>query len=168
MRKVCSIILLIVVAALIGCRSSQPELTDEQKQLADDLKDVTKEYLADKVGIVGFGGKVYCAHKVLDVEMSGEIVNEYVYAVCQEYYPRNGELQQGTGTGMPVALLIKKQDTTYQVISHRIPGDGARYASDVERIFPKRIHDAIFYSVHEENFWQAEVEREAKEHDGIR
>ena len=69
MRKVCSIILLIVVAALIGCRSSQPELTDEQKQLADDLKDVTKEYLADKVGIVGFGGKVYCAHKVLDVEM---------------------------------------------------------------------------------------------------
>ncbi len=167
MRRVCWIILLVVVAAVIGCRSSQPELTDEQKQLADVLKDVTKKYLVANIGIVGFGGKVFCAHKVLDVEVSGEMVNEYVWALCQEYLPRNGKVQQGTGTGMPVALLIKRQGSTYQVVSHRNPGEGSLYASDVERIFPKKIHEAILYSIHVDNFWQAEVEREAREHYGL-
>jgi len=113
-----------------------------------------------------FGGKVFCAHKVLDVEEKGDAVNEYVYTIYQEYNSRNEVLREGTGTGVPVVLQIEKRDREYQVISHRIPGDSPRYPDDVERMFPKKTHNEIFYGRRDNLL--AEVQKEAREFYGIK
>jgi hypothetical protein len=130
----------LMVLAVVRCgwgkdKLASQQLSSQQTQLAGELKDVTKNYLVEKLGETGFGGRSFCADKVLDVQQKGEDINEYVYAACQEYYLKGGELTKGTGLALPVALVIRKEGAGYKVISHQTPGDGARFSSDVERIF---------------------------------
>ncbi|HEV7472515.1 MAG TPA: hypothetical protein VGN90_00605 [Pyrinomonadaceae bacterium] len=156
---------LVLAVAQCGSGMGKPasqSLSPEQQQLAAQMKDVTKKYLVEKLGGTGFGGKAFCAYKVLDIEQTGADVNEYVYAVCQEYYDKNGVLTKGTGSGLPVALLLHKQADGYQVVSHRVPGDGSRYSRDVEQIFPKRTHAEIFAAGSDYTSWKEEVESEAR------
>jgi hypothetical protein len=142
------------------------QLSSQQIQLAAELKDITKNDLVEKFGETGFGGRSFCAYKVLDVEQKGEDINEYVYAACQEYYLKGGELTKGTGSALPVALLIRKEGLGYRVISHQTPGDGARFSGDIERIFPKKTHDEIYSAGLNYKSWQGEVESEAKRYFG--
>lgn len=160
-----------MVFAIVECgwgRGKPPSqgLDSRQLRLAADLKDETKKYLVETFGTTGFGGKSFCAFKVLDIEQQNEDVNEYVYTVCQEYYLTNGNLTKGTGSGLPVALLLKKDGANYKVISHQVPGDGAQFSRDVDRIFPKRTREEIYSAGLNYKSWQAEVESEAKRHFG--
>lgn len=152
---------------LVNCRPGQAgvaseQLDQQQRQLATELKDVTKNYLVQQFGETGFGGKSFCAFKLLDIEQKGDDVNEYVYTVCQEYYLKNDELKQGTGSGLPVALQLRKEGASYKVISHKAPGDGARYSRDIEEFFPKKTHAEIFAAGSDYKSWKEEVENEAR------
>src|SRR5438876_11088059 len=86
---------------LMSCHAQQLSsemLTAHQRELAAQLKNVTKDYLVTKIGMSALGGKVFCEYKVLDLEENGENINEYVYTICQEYYLKgNGQLEKGTG-----------------------------------------------------------------------
>jgi hypothetical protein len=156
----------ISLAAMTGCRKSRPELTAEQKRVAEATEEVVDTYLAANVGMSGSGGKVFCAHEVLDVESRGERVSEYVFAICQEYTVRNESLREGTGVGIPAALEMERRGQAYQVIAHQVPGDSPRYAGDVERIFPEKTHDEIFYG-DRKGLIEA-LEKKAKANYGIR
>ncbi|HEX8706816.1 MAG TPA: hypothetical protein VF723_01025 [Pyrinomonadaceae bacterium] len=136
--------LLALLALLVGCGGNYYQLTAEQKILAARLKAISGEYLVRKIAHASFGGNVFCAFKVLDIEERGDQVNEYLYAVCQEYSLRDGRLKEGEGLAMPVALSFRKEAGTYRVVEHRTAGDGSRYASDIKRIFPARTHAEIF------------------------
>jgi hypothetical protein len=158
--------LAISLAAAAGCRNSRPELTGEQRQIAEASEAAVDGYLASNVGTASFGGKVFCAHEVLDVESKGERVNEYVFAVCQEYGVSDGSLREGTGVGIPVAVEMERRGRAFQVVAHQVPGDSPRYAGDVKRIFPEKTHDEIFYG-DRKSLIEA-VERKAKTSYGIR
>jgi len=134
----------LIIYLFVGCSNSY-ELTAEQKQLANTLKDTTQKYLVDDFGKSSFGGKAFCAYKVLDIEAKdgGKYINEYLWAVCQEYYLTNDRLETGTGISLPIALFIQL-DGTYKVNSHKVPRDGSMFSYDVENIFPKRTHNEIF------------------------
>jgi hypothetical protein len=156
----------VLLLMMAGCRKSRPELTAEQAQIAGISEAAIDSYLAANVGVSGFGGKVFCAHEVLDVESRGERVKEYVFAVCQEYSVRGGSLSEGTGVGIPVALEMERRGQAYQVVAHQAPGDSPRYAGDVRRIFPERTQDEIFYGDREGLIEAAE--KKAKTSYGIR
>lgn len=160
-----------ILLGMIQCderhgKSSSQQLSSREIQLAAELKDVTKNYLVEKFGETGFGGKAFCAYKVLEIEQKGEDINEYVYAVCQEYYDKDGELRKGTGSGLPVALILRKEGEAYKVVTHKVPGDGNRYSRDVEQIFPKRTHEEIFSAGSDYTSWKGEVEAEARKYYG--
>lgn len=160
-----------IVLAVIQCgwgksKMASQQLNGNQVQLAAELKDVTKNYLVEKLGETGFGGRPFCAYKVMDIERNGDDINEYVYAGCQEYYLKDGQLTKGTGLSLPVALLVRKQGSGYAVISHRIPGDGAQFSRDVEKIFPKRTHEEIYSAGLNYQAWQVEAEAAAKQYFG--
>lgn len=133
-----------------------------QQKLATELQKVTKDYLVEKVGVAGFGGKVFCAYKVLDME-GGDEVKEYVYTLCEEYYQSGGELKKGTGLKLPVVLHIRKQGGAYTVLSHEAPRD-AGYKREIERLFPQKTHDEIFSLESGGGKLQEEVEAEARDH----
>lgn len=135
----------IALIGLLACHSSQTSLTQNQKQMSDDLKVVIDEHLTANIVKPSFGGRVFCAHKTLAIEEDGGGVNEYVFAVCQEYKRSNGTLNQGTGTAVPVALRVKNLDGTVPVITHKVPRDSPMYERDIERMFPAQTHDEIFY-----------------------
>lgn len=135
---------LMTISSLTGCKGHY-ELTDQQKQLADTLKGVTQNYLVENFGGSAFGGKPFCAYKVLDVEVNDEntLIKEYLFVTCQEYHLNNGGLEKGSGTSFPVALSIQR-DSQYKITSHQIPRDGSMNSSDIENIFPKRTHEEIY------------------------
>lgn len=60
-------------------------MNDKQKELAQSLTGVTDDYLTENIGKTGFGGKTFCTYKTLDIEETKQGVNEYLFAVCQEY-----------------------------------------------------------------------------------
>ena len=129
---------ILTACALISCKNTYFELSDGQQRLAAELKDTTNNYLVEIIARPGFGGRMFCTHKVLDIDAKDGIVNEYLYAYCQEYYPKTDGIAKGTGMGFPVALQFKKQIPGYQVVNHQKPRDGGQYSHDVERIFPVR------------------------------
>lgn len=100
-----------------------------------------KRYLEENIGIAAFGGKVFCAYDVLGEKREGIIINEYLWALCLEYYLKDENLKEGSGISLPVALAIEEQG---QIVSHRIPRDGSYYGPDIREIFPKKYHVKIF------------------------
>ena len=158
--------LLVSLLVVYACRSSQVELTNQQKQIAANLAPIVDGYLVLHIEMPGFSGKVFCSHKALDIEDKGKIVTEYVYAICQEYGSRNGNLTKGTGTGIPVVLEVERQGQTDRVVSHQLPGESPRYAEDIRRMFPEKTQDEIFYGKRDELI--EEVEQKAKTYYGIK
>lgn len=133
----------------------------------EELKKSTKNYLDRNISIVGFDGKSFCSYEVLGFKESGEIVNEYLWVLCQEFYKENSNLKRGSGVSLPVALSIERQESNYKIVRHRIPRDGNLNSRDVEEIFPKSIHDKIFpgdmnYYNKRVRTFEAETEEEAK------
>jgi hypothetical protein len=163
---VLGIVLLQIVYSSCKHGLESQHLSGEQEQLAANLMVVTKAYLIDQLGETGFGGKSFCAYKVLDLEQKDDALNEYVYVGCQEYYLKDGLRKKGTGSALPVALVLRKEGSTFKVLSHKIPGDGGQYSRDVERIFPKKTHEEIFAASSNYTSWKNEVESDAKEYFG--
>src|SRR5207253_11211992 len=116
--------------------------TVRQRELGDQLRVVTKTYLAEKIGIVGFNrGKPFCGYKLLDLEEDGNTIKEYVDAICQEYYIKDQKLETGSAIGMPVVVVIGKSSQADRVISHEEPGIGDSFMIDVKRIFPVKTQE---------------------------
>jgi hypothetical protein len=136
-----------------------------QRQLADESRKVTKDYLVTKVGVAGFGGKVFCAYKSLGVEESGDEVKEYVYALCQEYSRSGGGVNKGTGLKLPLVLHLRKQGGSYAVLNHQAPRD-AGYKREIEQLFPREMQDEIFSLESNSASLEAEAEAEARDYFG--
>src|SRR5262245_53774880 len=92
----------LTACVLISCKDTHFELSNGQQRLAAELKDTTNNYLVENIARPGFGGKMFCTHKVLDIDEKDGIVNEYLYAYCQEYYLKTDGIAEGTGMGFPV------------------------------------------------------------------
>ena len=158
------IYLITIIMLSAGCVSTQYQMNNKQKELAQSLAGLTDDYLATakNVGIIGFGGKVFCTHKTLDIEETEQGINEYLYVYCQEYYLTDGYLKMGTGRSLPVVLSLQKENQTYKAVGHKTPRDGSQSSHDVETLFPARTHkeiEAITGAL--PAFWREELEKKA-------
>jgi hypothetical protein len=94
-------------------------------------------YLVSTLGLSSHsGGKVVCAHRLLDpTTSSGRTL--YIWAICQEYYQSpDGSVTPGTGISVPVSLVVSGNLDSLQVVSHRTPRAGDFYPLDIDSIFP--------------------------------
>ena len=156
---------LVALIAAAGCEIfANDQLSPKQLQLAAEMKATLKSYLEQNISEKGFGGKAFCAYKVLGIEQNGEQIRTYIYAICQEYYLKGQDLTKGTGLALPIALLMQKDGSEYRVVSHEAPHDGDRYSTDVERIFPRNLHKRIFAEPQNNTGIMGEIETEAKQY----
>jgi hypothetical protein len=158
------IYLLIIITLFIGCAHAHCQLNNKQQELAQSLAGVTDDYLAEHIGKTGFGGKTFCTYKTLAIEETTPGVNEYLFAVCQEYYPNDGRLKKGTGIKLPVVLSLQKENQIYRVVGHKTPRDGSQYWHDIETLFPARTHEEIDALIGGPNFWREELEKKASKY----
>lgn len=69
---------------------------------SDPLEPV-QVYLAENIGEANFSGQVFCAYDLLDMEVSTENAEVYVWALCADYYLENDNLEIGTACSLPIA-----------------------------------------------------------------
>ncbi len=154
---------------LLGCKNtSQNNPTSKDLEQFSSLKSI-QDYLSANVGETVFGGKAYCAYDVIDAAAADNPQAVYLWVVCQEYYPDNQTLKQGTGSSFPLALTVQSKNDALQVISHRIPRDGALYAEDMPVIFPERTRAKIHSeSTRDHNNRVQALQNEIKQSAGLR
>jgi hypothetical protein len=107
-------------------------------------REAIKGYLAAKVGLSSFSGRLSCPFQLLGTSNENtETPGVFVWVLCQEY--RSGKtLSKGTGMSLPLALFLRKTENGYAIASHKIPGDGTNYGPDIRAIFPENTWDLIF------------------------
>jgi hypothetical protein len=109
------------------------------------LMKVVEAYMNREIADKGFGAmpKEYaaCAYEVLGRDMkSSSLLTVYLWTFCKgkfakERLPEYGSLQ-------PVALDIKIDKNSYQVLSHKVPGD-AGSPPTLKEMFPGQIQAKI-------------------------
>jgi hypothetical protein len=135
--------LMLTTLTLFGCQAT---VKNEQSDVAlgqfVSLQPIN-DYLSANLASTGFGGKPYCAYEVIDAEVSAEIEKVYLWVLCQEFYRVNQTLKQGTGSSFPLALMIKRKNNEFYVVSHLRPRDGGLYAQDMQVMFSTRFRNKI-------------------------
>src|SRR4030095_2792398 len=152
---------LLIFTFFTGCANTHYQMNDKQKELAKSLTDITDDYLTKNIGKTGFGGKTFCMYKTLDIEETNQGLSEYLFAVCQEYYLNDGDLKEGTGISLPIALFLQKENQSYKVLRHKIPRDGSQNSHDIDALFPTKTHNEIYSLRSGSNYWRDELEKKA-------
>jgi hypothetical protein len=93
-------------------------------------------YLVKNIGIISYGGQVFCSYEVLDTKQENINIDVYVWVLCEEYYLDDNALKMGTGSSLPVALHLQKVDSEYRLLSYEVPKDGTEYGPSIKNIFP--------------------------------
>lgn len=125
------ILYLLISLTLLGCQ--KVEITKNEKLiLLEDLK--------SKLIQPAFGGKIYG-----DLTILKKTANEiYVWTILQEYYFINNKYEEGTGISVPVKINIKNWPIKSENIeSVQKPRDGSLYSEDINKLFPKELHEEI-------------------------
>jgi hypothetical protein len=137
-NQIKSALILLPIFVCIGCQRERGINQDGADLGRFASLPIIKDYLNQKVADKGFGGKAYCAYEVLDAEKSGTNEKLYLWAVCQEYYRKNQQLETGTGGSFPVALTIWTENEKVKILSHQKPRDGSYYTPDLATMFSKK------------------------------
>ena len=137
-----------IVCLVTSCQTPREAVPPVDPALGKSIPN----YLAEEIGIAGFGGEIFCAIEYLDPPQSddGEI---YLWALCLEFYREEGRLLEGSGISLPVALETQSVGGQFNIVSHRVPGDGSRYGPDVREIFPRGTWEQILPKTDEELNW---------------
>ncbi|MCA9959883.1 MAG: hypothetical protein KC443_12655 [Anaerolineales bacterium] len=129
---------------LVGCQDIQTKSNPQENQTTNIIQaEQIESYLTANIGETAFGGNVFCAHVVLANEQQENVNTLYLWALCQEMYQNGQQLEIGTGVSLPVAIILEKQESSWQIMEHEIPRDGEGFAEDIKRIFPQSIWSEI-------------------------
>lgn len=101
--------------------------------------EIVQKHLDEELMLPSFGGKVFSSFEVLKI--TGDEI--FLWAYLQEYYQSDNKVELGSGWSVPVALLVDDTGESLVVWSHKIPGDGSKYSSDIKTIFPEDIQQEI-------------------------
>jgi hypothetical protein len=103
-----------------------------------------RQYLESHLESPNTGGKMFCAYELYGSEMKKNSKHLFLWAVCAEYYVKDGVLRYGAAVSVPV-VLIAEQTTGGEVIkAHKKPVDGEGYGASIREIFPQKYHVTIF------------------------
>lgn len=160
-----------MVALMVGCQNTPTANNPQENQIDPPLQgEEIKTYLANQLGEVAFGGKVFCAYEVLATEQKEKETALYLWVLCQEFYQDDQQLKLGTGMSLPVAVFLEHKEDHWQISEHKIPQDGLAYGEDIKTIFPESIWPKITPGTDEEineynhriNILETETEEAAK------
>lgn len=124
-------LLLVLIAGYQGVRYS---ILSAKVSISHNDKKAIENYLNKELSKPSFGGKNFSAFEVLGKDkVSGDI---YIWAIIQEYYKENNNIEQGTGILVPLVLEVTQKEGSLKIINHKYPRDGSYYVDDIKNIFP--------------------------------
>ena len=122
------------IIALLMIASCQREV----QGIPSDSGDVIDKYLVGRIGATSEAGAVFCDFEPLaPMIQRGSSYDVYLWALCQEYFIRDGGLQEGTGSSLPIALTLEQRGSGCVVKQGRIPGEVAQSQELVREYFPE-------------------------------
>ena len=128
---------LVILVFIFGCVKNEINISNEVLSNHLKMQNSINDSLLAKKGIRGFGGKVFCSHRLL-----GGNENElFITFVCQEYYEKNTD-SLIEGSGIYSSGVIKYDDLL--ILDIETPRDGGIYSADIQQLFPNKIADKIF------------------------
>ncbi len=163
MRTKSAISFLLLASVLVAaCKTETERSNCANIQIDPHLTAVTEKYLIEHIGEANFGGKVFCAQLVLEIEKSGDrVVKEYLYVSCQEYSIVAGVPKEGTGSQVPVVLSVEQKGGIDAITNHKVPRDGSENAHHIEGLFPPEVRKCI-YSLETSNSLLSDTAGQAK------
>lgn len=99
----------------------------------------TIAYLESHTVQPSFGGKVFCEYSLLGTDDTSK---EYVSALCQEQYVKNGAIEAGTGYATSAVLTYQMMNGQKTYTNIAMPTD-ANFVADVKRLFPANIQKVL-------------------------
>ncbi len=119
----------ILLLFLVGCSNNKQNESESKLYANEGLLEEINNYLIKNEGISGYGGEVFCDHKLI-----GRKENKYyIIFYCQEYYLLDTtEILKGTGLKSPAVILYKDNE----IKGLGKPRDGAAFSVDIDSLFP--------------------------------
>lgn len=103
-----------------------------------------EQYLEKECGKKSIDGDVFVAYEVIGSNKKDNVIELYVWLLCEEYKKMHSRPELGTAINVPVAVYIKKNDYGYKIIGHKIPDPKGNYEKDIKEIFPEAVQNKIF------------------------
>jgi hypothetical protein len=104
-------------------------------------------YLENKSGegsrMTPDGWTWYCGVRYLGNSAIAPHFDAYIWEACEEFRAMRGKLATQTAWSVPAVVSFARIEGRYRPIGERQPGDGNRYGSDIDKMFPNSAQDAI-------------------------
>lgn len=105
------------------------------------------EYLDTKTNdiLAATDGRVYSAFTILGTDKD----RIYLWLLKEEYIKKDNDITLQSGVSLPVVLYIKDDGNNIEIISHKIPADGAEHEKTMRKLFPRNIRNNINHNYNE-------------------
>jgi len=110
----------------------------------NSTEDSIEHYLETFILKPEYGGEVFCAYEIYGKELKQRQSFFYLWALCSEYYMKEGVLTMGSAISVPLVLISKDVEYGSAIKEHKMPSNGEKWGEDVRRLFPKKHHKDIF------------------------
>lgn len=148
MKKIFLILCIAIFVGGIALYLNQQEGKSQEKS-SNILEGVSKneavqKYLEEneEFNKPSFGGKNFVAYKKLGEKSAGNLTEQYLWVLAQEYFIEDGSLQKGTGISGPVLLVFVDK----KIDGLRFPRDGNLYINDLREMFPSEVLNQPVFS----------------------
>lgn len=154
MKKVLGILLFIViiggaylyydfVKARLASRENLPQMNVSYENVESSLSN----FLPQLILASQFNGKVFCAYHLYGYDQLTDqsVIVTYIWAYCQEYFLKEGEINLGPGESVPAKIVLTFQDGLLTPKSVQKPKDGDLYAQSLRDLFPAKYYDQAIY-----------------------
>lgn len=111
----------------------------DEKTISEYLNTKTDDILA------ATDGRVYSSFTILGTDKD----RIYLWLLKEEYIKKDNDITLQSGVSLPVVLYIKNDSNKIEIISHKIPADGAEHEETMRKLFPRNIRNKINHNNNE-------------------
>lgn len=128
----------ILLAAVTACVVLVACFLTDPPMLRDDAFKVFVDcQIADRNQSKDSEGRACCVDwKVLGSRKKGGETTVYMLVLYQEYTLEGGKLAEQSGSHIPTAITVKKENGSYKLVEYWEPRDGTYYPTDIREKFP--------------------------------
>ncbi|MEA1960712.1 MAG: M56 family metallopeptidase [Bacillota bacterium] len=120
--------------------SAERKPTNIEDAVRNALRDKGDGYLHDECKTEG--------HLILDTVEKDGIITVYTIASTGWFGFENGIFTKVSGSGaIPSVMIFSKNDKgEYDLLEYKLPEDGEGYGDSLKELFPKKLHNKVFYA----------------------
>lgn len=115
--------------------------------IEEEIAEVIQLALEERLSYSTYRGERFFSYVLLKppVKTDTSIIKAYIYVMDRVYYVDQGELKEGGGGNIPVAVILEEKDNGWRV-EIETPISGNQWGSSIREIFPEEVLPLLFHS----------------------